>query len=319
MFSTERFKEYIKTEYDIDYVGIAAADALSAEPYGHRPEDVLPGAKSIIVLCRRIADGVIQARFRSFEGNAPAAYSSYASFGNNNAPNFLLVDVVFNLANDIEKYFDAVAAPLPFNVMQSTVPENVIGPLWNDPYGQGMPIDIYKAAFAAGLGEFGFSGRFMTPEDGPRILLAAVLTTAELETDGPYTGPKLCDPEKCGICRKLCPTQAIREQTKRISAGAASCEVSDLKINSCFIAEMGMRFEFRGIVPGPNLIEGNDATDEELKAALAKKPYEAAHIEHYPRHLCDRCLLYCPAGNWKERFYDTGLSRFNPDTGEFVN
>ena len=98
MISTERFKEYIKKEYDIDYVGIAAADALSEEPYGHRPEDVLPGAKSIIVLCRSIADGVIQARFRSFEGNVPSAYSSYASFGNNNAANFLLVDVVFNLA-----------------------------------------------------------------------------------------------------------------------------------------------------------------------------------------------------------------------------
>ena len=228
MMRAERFKEYIKTEYDIDYVGIAAADALSAEPCGHRPEDVLPGAKSIIVLCRSIADGVIQARFRSFEGNAPAAYSSYAAFGNNNAANFLLVDIVYNLANDIEKSFDAVAVPLPFNVMQSMVPENVIGPLWNDPYGQGMPIDIYKAAFAAGLGEFGFSGRFMTPEDGPRILLAAVLTTAELETDSPYAGPKLCDPENCGICRKLCPTQAIREQTKTICAGDASCAVSDL-------------------------------------------------------------------------------------------
>ncbi|MDO4734618.1 MAG: hypothetical protein Q4A51_05090, partial [Lachnospiraceae bacterium] len=148
MMRAERFKEYIKTEYDIDYVGIASADALSGEPYGHRPEDVLPGAKSIIVLCRSIADGVIQARFRSFEGNAPAAYSSYAAFGSNNAANFLLVDVVSNLANDIEESFDAVAAPLPFNVMQSMVPENVIGPLWNDPYGQGMPIDIYKAAFA---------------------------------------------------------------------------------------------------------------------------------------------------------------------------
>ena len=67
MLKAERFKEYIKTEYDIDHVGIAAADALSAEPYGHRPEDVLPGAKSIIVLCRSIADGVIQARFRSLE------------------------------------------------------------------------------------------------------------------------------------------------------------------------------------------------------------------------------------------------------------
>ena len=49
MMRAERFKEYIKKEYDIDYVGIAAAEALSAEPYGHRPEDVLPGAKSIIV------------------------------------------------------------------------------------------------------------------------------------------------------------------------------------------------------------------------------------------------------------------------------
>ena len=39
----------MKTNYDLDLVGIASADALSDEPEGHRPSDLLPGAKSIIV------------------------------------------------------------------------------------------------------------------------------------------------------------------------------------------------------------------------------------------------------------------------------
>ena len=52
---------------------------------------------------------------------------------------------------------------------------------------------------------------------------------------------------------------------------------------------------------------------EELKAAFEKKPINGLSVEHYPRYLCDRCLVYCPAGHWKERFADTGLSGFDPE------
>lgn len=317
MNKTQRFKEYIKSEYDIDYVGIAKASALDSEPQYHRPQDVLPGAKTIVVLVRRIVDGAIQSLFRTYENKQTAAQSSYAAYASNNAANFMLVDATVNIAGDIEEDFGAVAVPLPFNIQQSTLPEKYLGAIWSDPYGQGLPIDIFKAAWAAGLGEFGWNNRFMTPQDGPRVLVSAILTTMDFDTDEPYSGPKLCDPEKCGICAKICPTQAIKEAAKQISINGAFQKVSDLNINSCNIAEMAMRKQFMGRVPVPDQILGNEATDEEFIEAFKKKPMDPLHVDHYPRYMCDRCLVYCPVGNWKERFRDTNQSSFDPDTGKF--
>ena len=67
MIDSVSIKEYIKTKFDMDLVGIAKASALASEPSGHRSEDPLPGAKSIIVFGRALADGAIQAMFRAHE------------------------------------------------------------------------------------------------------------------------------------------------------------------------------------------------------------------------------------------------------------
>ena len=75
----------------------------------------------------------------------------------------------------------------------------VIGAEYADPYGQGMPLDIWQAAWAAGLGEFGWSSRFLTPAYGPRQMLCAGVTTLALEPDPVYNGLPLCDPERCGV------------------------------------------------------------------------------------------------------------------------
>ncbi|MBO5976772.1 MAG: hypothetical protein J6P94_06320, partial [Oscillospiraceae bacterium] len=61
MTNSVSIKEYIKTKFDMDLVGIAKASALAVEPAGHRPTDLLPGAKSIIVFGRALADGAVQA------------------------------------------------------------------------------------------------------------------------------------------------------------------------------------------------------------------------------------------------------------------
>lgn len=315
---SNKIKTLIKTKYDMDLVGIAPADALAEEPAGHRPAELLPGAKSIIVFGRSLADGAVQGAFRALESGKMAAQSSYAAYANDLAPNFLLVNAVFNLCCELEDTFGCVAMPCPFNVQQSMVWDHAAGNIFADPYGQGMPLNIYKAALAAGLGEFGWSGRFVTKEYGPRIMLCAVLTTLELNADRPYDGPQLCDPEKCGICAKLCPTGAIPSPcggcTRTVSAGGKTQEIGDLNANACAVASLAFRKEFAGRSPVPDLITGNEPTDEEMAAAFAKKPLNGLAVEHYPRYLCDRCLLYCPLGNWKERFSDTGFSAFDPDS-----
>ena len=73
MTLTEEIRRYILEDCGMDAVGIAPADALSGEARGHRPEDILPGAKSIVVFTKRVPDGVTQAAFRAKEdGNADA-------------------------------------------------------------------------------------------------------------------------------------------------------------------------------------------------------------------------------------------------------
>lgn len=319
---TEKIKEFVSIDMDMDLVGIASAEALSEEPDGHRPEQILPGAKSIVVFGRQIADGAVEADFRYIEDKNTPAQSAYAAFGSDIAPNFLIANESFNLCCLIEDAYDEVAAPIPFGPQQSAVWDVVPGPMFTDPYAQGMPINIYQAAVAAGVGEYGWSNRIVTEEYGPRVMLAAVITTLDLVPDGPRIGEPLCDPGKCGVCAAMCPTGAIPSP----GSGCSKCkrvagedhEVADLKVNSCLIASMAFRKEFQGRIPVPDQIMGNDATDDELREAFAKKPLNGLSVDHYPRYFCDRCLLYCPLGRWKERFYETGLSEVDVESLELA-
>lgn len=313
---TDTIKNELRTRYDMDLVGVAAASALAGEPEGHRPEDLLPGAKSVLVFGRSLSDGAVQAMFRAFEERKAPMKGDYGAYCDELAPNFLLINDAYRICCWLEDSYRSLALPCPFNVLQSMIWDYAPGKYFADPYGQGMPLNIYKAAMAAGLGEFGWSNRFLTPEYGPRQMLTAIVTTLELEPDAPYSGAPICDPEKCGICAKVCPTHAISEPcsgcSKTLAVEGKSQTVSDIKANACAVAALGYRREFGGALPVPDLVMSNDPTDEEMKAAIAKKPINELGIEHFPRYFCDRCLVYCPAGNWKERFSDTGLSAFDP-------
>ncbi len=320
MTLSEQIKSTLKTRFDMDLVGIAAASALSGEPDGHRPEDLLPGTKSIIVFGRALADGAVQSQFRSMEDGQKAAQSSYAAYAGDLAPNILMVNDGFQFCCFLEKQYGTPAALCPFNVQQSMIADKVPGMFFADPYGQGMPLDIWKAALAAGLGEFGWSNRFLTPEYGPRQMLCAVVTTLELQPDPPYSGKPLCDPESCGVCAAVCPTHAIPAPCsgcgRRVGVEGKQQTVADLNANACIVAALGLRREFSGRVPCPDLVMDDAPDDAQLISAFERKPINGLSIEHYPRYLCDRCLVYCPTGSWKERFFDTGLTRFDPDSPE---
>ena len=314
---SETIKKELRTRYDLDLVGVAAASALKNEPEGHRPEDLLPGAKSILVFGRALSDGAVQAMFRGVEEHKGMTMGDYGSYCDELAPNILLINDAFNISCWLEDSYGALAMPCPFNVLQSMVWDYAPGKYFADPYGQGMPLNIYKAALAAGLGEFGWSNRFLTPEYGPRQMLAAVLTTLEIEPDAPYSGEKLCDPQSCGVCAQVCPSHAISDPcggcSKTLAVEGKAQTVSDIRPNACAVAALGYRSKYAGMLPVPELVTTDDPSDEELKAAFAKKPINEIGVDHFPRYLCDRCVVYCPAGNWKAHFSDTGLSAFDPE------
>jgi epoxyqueuosine reductase len=71
-------------------------------------------------------------------------------------------------------------------------------------------LSLPHAAVEAGLGTLGLNLQILTPEFGPRVLLTAVLCSADVECDRPMT-QALCLGPTCGRCLKTCPPDAVRE------------------------------------------------------------------------------------------------------------
>jgi ferredoxin len=67
-------------------------------------------------------------------------------------------------------------------------------------------VNLDFAAQAAGLGEVGLGGFFLTPEYGPRQRFALILTDADLAADA-VSDKHLCG--DCGLCAQACPAGAI--------------------------------------------------------------------------------------------------------------
>tara|TARA_A100001011_G_scaffold240919_1_gene248882 strand:- start:2452 stop:3429 length:978 start_codon:yes stop_codon:yes gene_type:complete len=69
-------------------------------------------------------------------------------------------------------------------------------------------LSMDHAAVEAGLGTLGLNLQLLTPKYGPRVILIAVLTSAQVEADQPMKTP-LCEGPKCGRCLSACPGDVI--------------------------------------------------------------------------------------------------------------
>jgi len=270
--------------------GVAGVDRFASSPAGRHPADVLPGCKSVIVVGARLLDGVIQANFRAFENGRQDLKGLYGTYGYATLPNFELAYACYAVAQAIEQETGEAATPL------ST------GPMTN-----GNQVSIRHAAVAAGLGEFGWMSIVLTPEFGPRNRFGVILTTAEIEPDPMYAGPRLCNPEVCKVCTTCCPVNAISrpgEKDKTCTLGDKTYTYATVSIPKCQIAGNALRKEFGGAA---DLVE-KDAEPAEIAAANASLPLSDKGLQHTESWHCGKCLSYCPVGNWFERFHDKGLS-----------
>ncbi|MDR3280691.1 MAG: 4Fe-4S binding protein [Synergistaceae bacterium] len=71
------------------------------------------------------------------------------------------------------------------------------------------------AGYYAGLGTVGFNHTLLTPEYGPRVRFASVITDADITPDR-VTKRDLC--KNCGVCRKQCPVGAFTPREDKIIA-----------------------------------------------------------------------------------------------------
>ncbi|MFX1483151.1 MAG: 4Fe-4S double cluster binding domain-containing protein [Promethearchaeota archaeon] len=176
-------------------VGIADVNALKALPYGwvgevrelYRPENELPGAKSVIMLAFNTWD-------RAYSLNVES--SSWTNSGTQHqdsryAHNSLGYEVMKNKAWTIVEFLK----------------ERGFEARWS------LGIPLKTTAVLCGLGAQGKNSLLITPEFGPRVSLIAVLTSACLTPDNPFEDD-LC--KNCDRCIKVCPTRAIEPYNPRI-------------------------------------------------------------------------------------------------------
>ncbi len=280
MSLTGEVKEFASTSLDMDYVGITGTDRLSEAPEGHRPADILPGARSVIVMAVRLSQGAVQAIFRAYEDGLRHLQCIYGTHGYALTPNYHLKYASYRMARFLEKK-GFVTTPLP-----------------SGPGAGGAPFSHRHAAVAAGIGEFGWSSIIVTPDYGPRIRIVSAITMAELEPDPIYAGPKLCNPDKCNVCMSVCPTKAIsRKESKRVSIGGRTFEYGATNFAKCRIGTEGLTTKSLGFkdlpMPENPTMQDIDKAREQIDPRQLKEAILPADRATW---YCGKCLAYCPIG-----------------------
>lgn len=235
---TAEIDAYIRETLNTTLVGFAGIDRFTNAPRGHRPDDILPGARTVItygvpwpaplaryaeffkdseLMPERLEERfygrehheVFWSRYETYNPRVAEANTWFTRYGYD-WPNFVLQDMAWNLYRRLEES-GYLTLPLPASTggvgtnLQHTVPER-----WS--------FSHRHAAVAAGLGELGIQGLFLAPRYGPNVRLCSVITCAELTPSGLFEDT-LCLGEECSKCIKACPNDAYSEDTLAYSIG----------------------------------------------------------------------------------------------------
>jgi|Deesub1362A_J573_1020465.scaffolds.fasta_scaffold00105_51 epoxyqueuosine reductase QueG len=165
-------------------VGIADSRLLDKKaPRGHRPQDILSDAKSVIVVAVPQPRGIIS-------DSLPTEYTRCIY-----TAEIKLELLTFDISNIIdEKGYKSI--PIPVKMEYSMDVEKLMG-----------DISHKHAAVYAGLGQIGKNSLLITPEYGNRVYLASIVTNAPMSYDIPFK-KQFCDKE-CQKCIEACPVRAI--------------------------------------------------------------------------------------------------------------
>ncbi len=118
-------------------------------------------------------------------------------------------------------------------------------------------VDVEFAAQAAGLGELGLGGFFITPEYGTRQRFSLILTDAELDADAP-SGKSVC--ADCGACAEACPFGAIDPNERRtVGVPGHTYEVAAVDYEVC-----------RSCPNGAQLLGGRGSRPDRIAAACGR-------------------------------------------------
>lgn len=241
-----------------DLVGVAATERLEGAPPGYKPQDILPGARSIVSFALNALEGTFL---------PPTIHTYQLSYSllrqNSNS-------LSYQLARFLENHgFYSVMIP-------ATFPLDMVNKkgLFGD-------FSHRHAAVAAGLGEFGRIGLVVTPQFGPRVWLGTVITTAPLEAS-PLMEKQVCPREECSVCIDACPTGALGpngiDVKQCLKSGVHSWNLS------------GLLKHIKKILRAPS-VEEKEALATGPDTWQLYQSMVCGLIPH-----CDKCLAACPLG-----------------------
>ena len=177
--------------YDVDMVGVVAIESTSGTPLYESARALLPGAKSLVVFAAEVYAEVldlVEPEKLMGEASARDLYAPHLDYLNGR-----MNRAIYDLARSLRRE-GYRAVPMPS-----------VGTPADGRFQRGI-LSFKHAAEIAGLGRIGWSSLLVTPQFGPRVRLACLLTDAELEPSTPiFDSP--CN--GCGLCVERCPAGAI--------------------------------------------------------------------------------------------------------------
>lgn len=180
-----RFDDF-RQHAEHDLVGVTPMSCFDHLPPSQHPQRIFPDTCSVVVLGSRIRRG----QFRSMEEGSlwktPARWLTQFDG---------VVRFIETQGYECVPYAPVNTPRMPRRaVREGLYPPNQVR------------VAIDYAAAAAGLGEIGMHGLFMSPEFGVRQSLGLLVTDMPIEP-GPGATPAVCD--HCMACVRACPLNAI--------------------------------------------------------------------------------------------------------------
>lgn len=190
-------------------VGVASADRFVGAPAGHGPRDFVRGAESVVSIGIKLPDAVVdrfdyladaveyppEVRARLLETHIYTK-QGYA------LPNLMLDEIAFRVTQLLESR-GYRTIPFPASYASYTMPDVSSA----DALFFGL-FSHRHAAVRAGLGEFGLNNLVITPQFGPRVRFASIVTAAPLDAD-PLVSQPVCLRDECQKCVRACASHAI--------------------------------------------------------------------------------------------------------------
>ncbi|MBN2450623.1 MAG: hypothetical protein JXR77_09550 [Lentisphaeria bacterium] len=204
------FEEF-RRRVGYDLVGVPPLGCFDGLPPSEHPLSLFPDARSVVVVGTRIRRGQFRAMEEGSLWQTPGRWLT--SFDG-------VIRVIESEGYECVPYAPADAPHMPRRPLRAgQCPPN------------GVRLSIDYAAAAAGLGEIGYHGMFMSERFGIRQALGLLVTDMDVEpSTGSPTG--ICD--RCLACVQACPLEALSATVSTtVTCQGRTMVLGEINANAC--------------------------------------------------------------------------------------